>query len=370
MFYQIFSLELKKNLKSPAFYIFFLIFFVTTMIFTLTTDPYTQFMGVAHGKEWHNSPIIIAQILLRMGVIGLLFTMVLVGRSVAKDFENNIHELIFSRPISKIQYLGGRFIGSLVANLLIFVGIILAFEIGILFLDEQYSGPYQFGSYLIPIILIIIPNLLLMGGLLFALATLTRKMTATYLAGIVFLAVYAIIGVMLHRMDNETLKVLLDPFGITALTVYTQYWTVTDMNNLLIPMNTTFIINRIIWLTVSIVILWYTYQKFEFIAFLEKKKKRLAIVSENTEIVDYNLHAPKITFQDNKLFTFSQCLTISWRDFKKIVFHPAFLILTTLPSQRSLLILWDPWEIKLVIFIHLHHGLSVKLCTSGFTCFQ
>ena len=96
MFYNIFFLELKKNLKSPAFYIFMLILFATTLIFTLTTDSYTRFMGVGHGKEWHNAPIIIAQILTRMGVMGLLFTMVIMGRSVAKDFENNIHELVFS----------------------------------------------------------------------------------------------------------------------------------------------------------------------------------------------------------------------------------------------------------------------------------
>jgi|GEM_PF-840732 len=330
MFKQIFLLELKKNLISPAFYIFTLILFATTLIFTLTTDPYTQFLGIAHGKEWHNAPIVIAHILARFGVMGLLFTMVMVARSVAKDFENNIHELIFSRPISKFQYLGGRFFGAFIANLLIFVGVILAFEIGILFLDDKYSGPYQFGSYLLPIVFYIIPNLLLMGGLLFGLATLTRKMTATYLAGIAFLAVYAIVGVMLHRMDNETLKVLLDPFGITALSLYTQYWTVADMNSLMMPINATFMINRIIWLVVSICVLWYTFHKFEFIAFLEKKKKRFAIVSEKTELIDYKVDAPAISIKSNKFFTFSQCALISWRDFKRIVSHPAFLILTTL----------------------------------------
>ncbi len=122
MLYNIFFLELKKNLKSPAFYIFMAILFITTLIFTLTTDPYTQFMGVAHGKEWHNAPIIIAQLITRLGVMGLLFTMVIVGRSVAKDFENNIHELIFSRPLSKLQYLGGRFFGSFLANLILLFG--------------------------------------------------------------------------------------------------------------------------------------------------------------------------------------------------------------------------------------------------------
>jgi len=197
-------------------------------------------------------------------------------------------------------------------------------------LEDKYSGPYQIGSYFLPIILIIIPNLLLMGSIMFALATLTRKMTATYLAGVAFLAVYAIIGVQLHRMDNEILKVLLDPFGITALTVYSKYWTVSDMNNFLMPINVVFLVNRIIWLTAGIIVLWYTYHKFKFIAFLEKKKKRLAIISDKTELVDYDQNPPEISLQTTKFFTFSQCVTISWKDFKRIILHPAFIILTIL----------------------------------------
>ena len=328
MFYKIFILELKKNLLSPAFYIFFLIFFITALIFTLTTDPYTQFVGVGHGREWHNAPIIIAQILTRMGIFGLLFTMVIIGRAVAKDFEVNIHELIFSRPVSKFQYLGGRLLGSILANLLLFTGIILGFEIGIAFLAPEYSGPFSLGGYLLPMLILVIPNLLLMGSIMFSLAALTRKMVATYIAGIAFLAVYAIIGVMLHRMDNETLKVLLDPFGLTALTMGSKYWTVADMNNLLMPINTTFLVNRLIWLSASLLILWYTFRKFQFVAFLEKKRKKLVVVSDNTDLIDYDIAPPQISVNSSRLFTFSQCINNAWGDFKKILLHPAFLILT------------------------------------------
>jgi len=330
MFKDIFLTELKKNLQSPAFYIFLVILFGTTLVFTLTTDPYTGFMGISHGKEWHNAPIIIAHILARLGVVSLLFTMVIIGRAVAKDFEYNIHEIIYSRPVSKWQYLGGRFFGAYVANLLIFSGIVLGFEIGIAFLSPQYSGTFRIGSYFLPVFFIVIPNLLLIGGIFFALATITRKMISTYLAGVGFLAIYGIIGVMLHRMDNETLKVLLDPFGITALTVYSKFWTVTDMNSFLMPINLTFLLNRLIWLTVSFGILFYTYRKFKFIAFYEEKKKTIAVKSEKTEIIDYEIPAPNITIQSKKLFTFSQSLSVSWKDLKRILLHPAFLILTTI----------------------------------------
>ncbi|MBN3035582.1 MAG: hypothetical protein JW861_08340 [Bacteroidales bacterium] len=330
MLIRILFLELRKNLKSPAFYIFFLIFFSATLLFTLTTDPYTQVMGVAHGKEWHNAPIIIARMMTNLGVIGLLFTMVIIGRAVAKDFEVNIHELIFTRPISKLQYLGGRFAGSYLANLILFLGIIFGFEAGLAFLDPRYSGPFRPGTYLLPLILLIVPNLLLMGGIMFSLATLTRRMIATYLAGIAFLGVFAVLEVMLHRMDNETLKVLLDPFGITGLIVSTQYWTVTDMNNLLIPVNGVFAVNRIIWLSVAVSILWVTFRKFEFVSIIEKRNGKTPVVSDNTALTDYNIRPPEISLKGNKFFGLSQCISVSWRDFRRIIIHPAFIILTLL----------------------------------------
>ncbi len=330
MFYQIFLLELKKNLKSPAFSIFFLLVFIITFLFTVNTNTSIQFAGISHGKEWHNAPIIMAQMLNIMSVLGILFTMVLIGRSVVKDFENNIHELIFTRPIGKTQYLGGRFFGSFIANTLMFLGIILGFEIGILFIEDVRSGPYQFGSYLLPLSSFVIPNLLLIGSALFALSTLSRKMTSTYIASIAFLVVYTSLTVIFYRVDNVTLKVLVDPFGITALRSYTQYWTVSDMNTSLIPINPIFLFNRIIWLSVSFAILMFTYHKFKLTAFLESKKKEFKVVSDNTQLVDYKMKAPTFSFNKNKLFSFSQCLTISWREFKKIVFHPAFIILTVI----------------------------------------
>jgi len=331
MFYKIFFQELKKNLLSPAFYIFLAIFFAGALIFTLTTDPYTQFMGIGHSKEWHNAPIIIAQIMTRFGVLGLLFTMVIVGRAVAKDFEVNIHELVFSKPMKKMDYLGGRFFGSLTANILLFTGIILGFEVGISILSPEYSGPYRLGSYLLPLLLLIIPNLLFMGSILFALATLTRKMISTYLAGIAFLAVYGIVNLtLLYRLDSEMLKILLDPFGITSLTLNSSFWTVADMNSLLIPVDMPFLMNRAIWLSISIVVIYVTYRKFEFVSFLEKRKKRLAVISDKTDLLDYDIPTPQIILASSKLFTFSQCLTNSFRDFRRIIFHPAFLILSVI----------------------------------------
>jgi len=334
MFLNIFSIELKKNLRSPSFYIFSFVFFFSTLLFVMNTDPNTIFMGINFGKEFHNAPIHISQLLARLSVIGLLFTMVIIGRAVAKDFEVNIHELVFTRPITKFQYLGGRFFGSFLANLLIFLSVFLAFELGRLIMEAKYFGPFRIMAYLRPLVINLIPNILLIGSMFFALATLSRKMISTYIIGVAFLAIYAEIGFILHSTDSETLKILLDPFGINGLTVMTKFWTVSDMNNLLVPLEPVYIINRVFWFSISILILYFTYKKFEFRAILEKKNKKEQVKKEVMEIKDYQIQRPNFKIATNKMFSFKQCLSISWKEFKRIVIHPAFLILLVLALSQ------------------------------------
>ena len=333
MFLNILLLELKKNLKSPAFYIFSLILFGSTLFFVLMTNPHDQFMGLYNGKEWHNAPVKIAQMFARLSVFGLLFSIVLVGRSVTKDFEANMHEIIFTRPVSKWQYLGGRFWGSLIANMAMYISIILAFIIGNLILGDSYSGPFRLGAYLMPFIITLIPNLILIGSMFFALATLSRKMISTYMAGVGFLAIYSIIGILLHKMSDDTWRILLDPFGINGLSVQTKFWTIADMNNNLMPVNTAYLINRIFWLCIGLGFFYITYIKFRFEAIKETREKK-SVQAEETEIKDYHIVPPVFSLIKNNWFHFRQCLQISWSDFRRILVHPAFLILLVLALSQ------------------------------------
>ena len=333
MFRNITFIELKKNLTSPALYIFTFILFISTLIFTLTKDPGTYFMGIAHGKEFYNAPIVIAQIATRLSVVSLLFTMMLIGRTVAKDFETGIFEILFSYPLTKMNYLGGRFLGGFLANLLIFLGIFLGFEIGFLMNDPNLSGSFRIGSYLLPLFLTIIPNTLLAGAIFFRLATLSRKLVSTYLAGVAILAVYGIVSAGFRFIESDTVKILLDPFGINGLSVLTKFWTVADMNQNLMPINGAFIFNRVIWIGVSLLILAGTFRKFKFVAVLESKKEKK---SKEPELVDNHkeIKLPKFSVQSNFGFHLKQCFIISRKETWRLIKHPAFLILTFLAISQ------------------------------------
>jgi hypothetical protein len=331
MFRDIYITELKKNLKSVPFYIFTAIFFIITHMFASNTDPN---VGIAMpiGKEWHNAPLVIARFFAFMSVYGILITIVFVGRSVTKDFSANIHDFFFTTHISKTAYLGGRLFGGLSINLLIFIGVVIGFYSGCLAIGPKYYGPFILSGFLLPMIIILIPNLLLIGCLFFSLATLSRKMMITYLSGVALLIIYAFISIGLHFMENDTFRILADPFAISSLSVLTEYWTVSDINTKGMPLSGLLILNRVIWLTVSFGMLYITWHKFKFVSLPENIKNEKNQQSQDIELSKTEILEPikPSTIDYSFLFQIKQCFHLIGIEFKRIALHPAFLILTFL----------------------------------------
>jgi ABC-2 type transport system permease protein len=331
MFLNIYLNEFKRNLKSASFYIFTVLLFFGAYIFASNLNPHSYMMGLSIGKEWHNAPLLIAKLTARFSVVGVLFAMVMVGRTVTRDFAVGIHDFFFTVPMSKASYLGGRFLGGLSANLLIYSGIAMGFIAGCLVIDPKYYGPFHPSAFLLPAVVILIPNLLFIGSIFFSLATLSRKMVMTYLAGVGFLMIYGAVQGGFTGWENDTAKILLDPFGISALGILTKYWTVAEINLNQIPLQTPLIWNRIIWMAVSLAILFYTWKRFQFVSLLEKKKeKRL-----DTEQIEFKgVHAlgaiRPTRIDDTFPLQLKKCFHLVLREFKRIVFHPAFLILTVM----------------------------------------
>ena len=329
MFISIFGRECGRNLKSPSFYIFTAILFLCTFFFAANRDPNSYIMGLAIAKEWHNAPILIAKMMARLSAVGLLFTMVMIGRSVTRDFSVRIHDFFFTVPITKVTYLGGRFTGSLAANFLLYVGIVVGFVLGCLSIGPAHYGPFRLSSFLLPLSAVVLPNLILVGGVFFSLATLTRKMTTTYLAGIGFLVLYAFIHGGFAGWENDAAKGLLDPFGIATLDVLTRYWTVADINANPMPFPGLMLWNRVLWLTVGLAFLLFAWHRFKFVSILEGTKTK-PTVQEDTVARRISTLGPLVptNIDDTLDFRIRQMLHLASRDFRRIVFNPVFLVLT------------------------------------------
>ena len=86
-------------------------------------------------------------------------------------------------------------------------------------------------DFLVIFVIILIPNLLFIGTIFFALATLTRKMILTYISGVLFLLIYAMAMGGFANLDNDTFRILADPFGVSAISLLSKFWTVSEINN-------------------------------------------------------------------------------------------------------------------------------------------
>lgn len=336
MFKSIFVKELLRNLKSISFYVFTGLLFFGVFMFAQNTDPNTEII-IFIGSEWHNAPLVIARMFAMLSVFGVLFTMVITGRAVARDFDTKIHDFFFTIPISKTAYLGGRFLGSLSANLLIYLGVILGFILGCLSIESKYSGPFSFSGFLMPILVVLVPNLLLIGSILFSIAVLTRKMVFTYMSSILFLMIYGGISIGLSFLADNPIRILADPFGFTGLVQLTKNWTVSDINLNPIPLNSIFLLNRLIWISVSIAILGFTWKKFRFVSILERKEKKSSPLLPGERELETLHPIIKAKLDHSLRFQLQKCLRVVLRETKRIILHPAFLVLTFLSMANIVL---------------------------------
>jgi ABC-type transport system involved in multi-copper enzyme maturation permease subunit len=267
------AFELKYHLKAPLFYILLFVFFLLTFG-AVTSDAVT--MGGAVGNVNRNAPFVIMQFLLIMSIFGILTTTAFVANSVHRDFELHTDSLFFSAPMKKWQFLTGRFIGSFSVAVLVYLGVVLAIMIGSLmpWLDKERLGPFELWPYLFALFVMVVPNLLLAGAVFFAVAALTRSLMATYASVIAFFVANGIAGAFLEDLSSETLGALLDPFGLSAFSVGTRYWTVFQKNTQLLPLEGVYLWNRLLWIGVALVILAFAFWRFQFTTGSRKTRKK------------------------------------------------------------------------------------------------
>lgn len=265
--------ETRYHLRQPLFYILTGIF--ALLAFGGVADEDIT-IGGGVGNVYRNAPYVTMQFMLVLGVFGVLTTTAFVANAVLRDFDIGIDPLFFSSPIKKWQYLGGRFLGSYFISVLVFAGVAAAILIGSFapWLDPEVLGPFRLWPYVYSLVVLVAPTLFLVGAIFFATAALTRSLMWTYAANVALLVGWVISRVKMRDIENETLAVILDPFGLSAFSLATRYWTVFEKNTRLLPLDGPFLMNRLLWIDVALLILAISFWRFDFAAASRKAKKK------------------------------------------------------------------------------------------------
>lgn len=258
------AFELHFHLTRPITWFYFVLFVAEGVLFMATGMEVVAGGGV--GTVARNAPFAIAAALLTFTALNQVIVTGLVGTSVLRDYQYRTHELVFTTPITKRDYLGGRFLGAFAIMALVHVGLPVGLLLGTL---VPRSGgpplpPTAFLPYVTQYALLVLPTLFLTSAIFFAVGALTRSLFAIYTQGLVLLVVQLLTGTLLSNLDSQRLAALLDPFGGQAFSLLTRYWSVMEKGSRQIAADGFLLENRLVWMGVSLALLGATYAAFRF----------------------------------------------------------------------------------------------------------
>jgi aminopeptidase N len=262
VFRSVAAFELRYQLKSPAFWVTAIIFFLLTFAAT-ASDNVSIGSG---GNVWKNSPYAIAQTLMVMSVFAVFIMTAFVANVVVRDDETGFGPIIHSTRVSRFDYLFGRFTGAFLAGCLLFLSVPAGMMTGAAmpWLDPETLGAFNLGHYAWIYFLICVPTLFVTGAGFFAIATATRSMMWTYVGVIAFLVLYLVASTYFTRPGFETAVALLDPFGLGAYDQATKYWTAAERNSRLPEFAGYVVWNRALWSGIAFALLglaWTIYSR-------------------------------------------------------------------------------------------------------------
>ena len=268
MITQIAAFELRTALRTPVTYIYLTVYTLLSAIWTLAYVGVVPGMDISFGsvKLMVNSPYVLNQVIALVSLFGVFTVAGIMGRAGAKDFLYQTDAFIFSKPISRMAYLGGRFLGAYAVLLFIFAGVPLgawaAVHCGLA--TPDMIGIESPRSYLTPLLLSVGPNLFAGGAFFFCLTALTRRMTAVYVGSVVLLLGWLIASGFSPDSGSAEpiLHAMLDPTGIFASDRQTLYWSVVEKNQKMMTLSGIYLWNRLLWVAFGTCCLALTYRFF------------------------------------------------------------------------------------------------------------
>lgn len=322
MFTHLAQFEFRYFRKQPSFYITFLIFFSLTFVAMIAEKVS---IGAPGSNVNYNSPQAITQTLIIMSIIGMFLVANFVGNTATRDYQFKMSGIVHSMPVAKWHHLWGRLFGALTFCLVVFLAVPLGSLIGSLWptVDPDRLGPINVMSYLTIYSLFIIPNFTFCSVLFYAFASLTRSMMGMYLSVVAFFVLYAISGRLLDDPSLITLGAMLDPFGIRAFAEVTKYWTPHEMNTQTVNFEGLIAANRLLWLTISAVIIGLSHFLIDIRATTTLKKSK----QKNHTKTPVHTEVLTITPNDSMASQWSRFYMRTRFEISQVIKSPAFIIL-------------------------------------------
>jgi len=333
MFSPIFKFEFTRWFKNAAVYIYMALFFALSLFIMLSSlGIFDGVTATTSSNTIRNSPWAINGMINGMSSFIYFLIPSIVGACVYRDYQYNVHTILFSYPFTKTDYLLGKFFGSVAVVLII----VLASTLGIIVaqfvpgINPNLLGPVHVLAYFQTYLIQVIPNLVILSAIIFVLVTFTRNVYVGFVAVLVLIILQVLIQNLTDNADNRYLGALIDPFGDSAISYYTQYWSPEEKNTNNLPFLGAIIYNRLIWLAVAALFIGGFYLLFSFSQdsiSIKTGKKGKRLTKNNFDSV-FRINLPKVSYDFSIAHYLKTTWTLARYDYRYIVKNPVFLILT------------------------------------------
>ncbi len=212
---------------------------------------YMRNMGAADVAR--NSPHVVYLMATGQGILFLFAWAWIFARTVARDRDARLHEIVLATPTSLPQLFVGRYFGALgVSSLLGLVGV-LGFIIvhplqAIGALPASAVGPTPWGAIFWAWLLLIVPSAMGTGALYLVAALRTRNATGPFSVAAGVAVVWMVAMVIIRGGDvDAALATVIDPTGFSEVKEQTDAWTPAEKMNNLLVLSVPLFWNRLVW---------------------------------------------------------------------------------------------------------------------------
>ncbi|GLC24972.1 ABC transporter permease/M1 family aminopeptidase [Roseisolibacter agri] len=322
---EVFRFEVGYRLRQPSTWIYAAV---------LLGVPFLMMHAINGSSQVLNAPESVVNISAVLGGIGMLVSAGVFGDAAARDVQSRMHALFYTSPLRERDYLVGRFLGAVVVNAVLMLGVPLGLLLASVmpYMAAGKFGPVQLAAYGQAYALVLLPNLVLIGACMFAAAALARQALATYVGGIALFVLGIVAGDLTDGLSNTTVAALADPFGAAAVRVVTRFWTPAELNARLLGWPAILLWNRALWLAVALGVLATLVARFRFAhpgAGARRWWQRRPVADAMPEHVA-PVHAPRVAAVGRSIPLAGrarQTLAVAVRAWREIAATRAFLVL-------------------------------------------
>ncbi len=262
-FWEIFRFEFGYQARRVSTWLYFMLLLVVS--FHMARDVFVP--EAVEGGYFLNASFAVAQVTFVAFILSLLALAAFAGGAAARDVETRMHPILYTAPVGKATYLGGRFLAAFALGALIVATIPTGILAAALMPGShaELMGPIRPAAYASAYFLLALPNAFVAMALMFSAAVFIRRGVASYL-GAVFVLFAAVISsqVVAALLGHWGLAKLTDPLGLTVFGELSKIWTPGEKNALVVGTQTWMLSNRLAWIGVALGVLALTHLRFRF----------------------------------------------------------------------------------------------------------